>query len=68
MSNYNRKCQIAQIPKIINYQFKLYLELKVRFKINNNNIYNFNKKRVIIGVIEKVYILVNKVKKNLYTI
>ena len=58
---------MAQTPKIINYWFKLYLELKARFEVDDDDVYNFDKKGVMIGVTGKVRILVDKTEKNPYT-
>ena len=58
----------AKKLKIIKYQLKLYNKIKCKYKVNNNNIYNFNKKGIMQKVARKLEIIILKTKKNLYYI
>ena len=56
----------AQTPEIINHQFKLYDKIKRKYEVDDDNVYNFDKKGVMQGVARKMEILILKIEKNLY--
>lgn len=62
----DRKRYDAQMPEIINHWFKLYDEIKRKYEVDDDDVYNFNKKGVMQGVAGKMKILIPKTEKNPY--
>jgi hypothetical protein len=59
---------LAEDPEQIQQYFNLFCTTKAKYNIYNNNIYNIDKKGVIIEVLAKLYIICSRKNKKLYTI
>jgi hypothetical protein len=53
----NRQRILQKNPKVISVWFKLIKETKVKYSIQDNNIYNFNKTGFQIGVIRSIKVV-----------
>src|SRR5436190_13550853 len=64
-----RSCDrfLAQDPAIFNHWWDLYLEQKTKHHVCDNDIYNIDKKGVMLGVASKQRVIIPKTKKNPYT-
>ena len=59
----DRKRYYAEKPEIINYQLKLYDKIKRKYKVDDDDVYNFDEKGVMQGVAGKLEVLILKQKR-----
>jgi hypothetical protein len=62
----DRKRVKAQTPEIFNDLFDLFKEEREKFKVNDDDVYNLDEKGVIIGMANKVKVIISKYEKNPY--
>jgi hypothetical protein len=62
----DRKRVKAQTPEGFNHWFNLFKEQKEKFEVNNNDVYNLDEKGVMIGIANKLKVIISKYEKNLY--
>jgi hypothetical protein len=65
---FDKDCILAEDPEQIQQYFDLFCIIKAKYNIYNNNIYNIDKKGVIIKVLTKFCIICSRKNKKLYTI
>jgi hypothetical protein len=56
----------AEKPEIIRHWLKLYNEIKRKYEVDDDNVYNFDKKGVMQGVARKLEVIIPKIETNPY--
>ena len=57
----------AQDPEIFRHWFQLFKEQKEKYRVSDDDIYNLDKKGVIIGMANNIRVIISKYEKNPYS-